>query len=126
MQGDIIDAILKYRPGPCRVLDPFVGSGTVMTEALVRDLDFTGVDINPLAALVCEAKAAIDAGADVEGAAQTVLTALRIDLGGHRRGVPGTYEVVRRCERREVLHAASRDPASGPYWCTAGLVDCLR
>lgn len=81
MQGDIIDAILKHRPGPCRVLDPFVGSGTVMTEALVRDLDFTGVDINPLAALVCEAKAAIDAGADVEGAAQTVLTALRIDIG---------------------------------------------
>jgi hypothetical protein len=80
MQGDIIDVILAYRPGRCRVLDPFVGSGTVMTEALVRDLDFTGVDINPLAALVCEAKAAIDAGADVEGAAQTVLTALRRDV----------------------------------------------
>lgn len=80
MQGDIIDAILAYRRGDCRVLDPFVGSGTVMTEALVRDLDFTGVDINPLAALVCEAKAAIDAGADVEGAAQMVLTALRRDV----------------------------------------------
>ena len=80
MQGDIIDVILAHRPGHCRVLDPFVGSGTVMTEALVRDLDFTGVDINPLAALVCEAKAAIDAGADVEGAAQTVLAALRRDV----------------------------------------------
>lgn len=80
MQGDIIDVILAHRPGPCRVLDPFVGSGTVMTEALVRDLDFTGIDINPLAALVCEAKAAIDAGADVEGAAQTVLAALRLDV----------------------------------------------
>ncbi len=80
MQGDIIDVILAHRPGHCRVLDPFVGSGTVMTEALVRDLDFTGVDINPLAALVCEAKAAIDAGADIEGAAQTVLTALRRDV----------------------------------------------
>lgn len=80
MQGDIIDVILDHKPGPCRVLDPFVGSGTVMTEALVRDLNFTGVDINPLAALVCEAKAAIDAGADVEGAAQTVLSALRRDV----------------------------------------------
>lgn len=80
MQGDIIDVILAHRPGHCRVLDPFVGSGTVMTEALVRNLDFTGVDINPLAALVCEAKAAIDAGADVEGAAQTVLAALRRDV----------------------------------------------
>ena len=54
MQGDIIDVILDHKPGPCRVLDPFVGSGTVMTEALIRDLNFTGVDINPLAALVCE------------------------------------------------------------------------
>lgn len=80
MQGDIIDVILDHKPGPCRVLDPFVGSGTVMTEALVRNLNFTGVDINPLAALVCEAKAAIDAGVDVEGAAQTVLSALRNDI----------------------------------------------
>ena len=80
MQGDIIDVILAHRPGQCRLLDPFVGSGTVMTEALDRDLNFTGVDINPLAALVCEAKAAIDAGADVEGAAQTVLAALRRDV----------------------------------------------
>ena len=77
MQGNIIDVILDHKPGPCRVLDPFVGSGTVMTEALVRDLNFTGIDINPLAALVCEAKAAIDAGADVEGAAQIVLSTLR-------------------------------------------------
>lgn len=80
MQGDIIDVILDHKPGACRVLDPFVGSGTVMTEALVRNLNFTGVDINPLAALVCEAKAAIDAGADVEGAAQTVLSTLRRDV----------------------------------------------
>jgi hypothetical protein len=80
MQGDIIDVILDHKPGPCRVLDPFVGSGTVMTEALLRNLNFTGVDINPLAALVCEAKAAIDAGTDVEGAAQTSLSALRRDV----------------------------------------------
>lgn len=81
MQGDIIDIILDHKPGPsCRVLDPFVGSGTVMTEALIRNLNFTGVDINPLAALVCEAKVAIDEGTDIEGATQTVLSALRGDV----------------------------------------------
>lgn len=79
MQGDIIDAILSTTPGKCHVLDPFVGSGTVMTEALVRNLDFTGIDINPLAALVCEAKASIDRGTDIEGAVQTLLEALRSD-----------------------------------------------
>jgi hypothetical protein len=51
-----------------------------MTEAMLRDLSFTGVDINPLAALVCEAKVAIDSGADIEGAAQTVLSSLRGDV----------------------------------------------
>ena len=80
LQGDIIDAILSNKRGRCRVLDPFVGSGTVMTEALMRDLDFTGIDINPLAALVCEAKAAIDSGIDIEGAAQSLLAALRLDI----------------------------------------------
>lgn len=80
MQGDIIDAILASTKREAHVLDPFVGSGTVMTEALVRGLNFTGIDINPLAALVCEAKAAIDGGVDVEGAAQTLLDSLRRDV----------------------------------------------
>lgn len=53
----------------------------MMTEALLRDLDFTGIDINPLAAMVCEAKAAVDAGVDVEAAAQVVLAAIRRDGG---------------------------------------------
>ena len=89
MQGDILDTILSKKKDKCRVLDPFVGSGTVMTEALMRDLPFTGIDINPLAALVCEAKAAIDKGSDVEGAAQLLLTALRCDVSEEIADFPG-------------------------------------
>lgn len=80
MQGDIIDVVLASAGHDCRVIDPFVGSGTTMTEAVIRGLDFTGIDINPLAALVCEAKAAIDAGADVDDAALTVIHYLRTDI----------------------------------------------
>lgn len=40
-----------------RVGDPFVGSGTVLTEAMLRGLDFAGRDINPLAMLLCQVKA---------------------------------------------------------------------
>jgi hypothetical protein len=80
MQGDIIDTVLEVTGYDCHVLDPFVGSGTTMTEAVIRGLDFTGIDINPLAALVCEAKAAIDAGVDVNGAAKTVIHHLRTDI----------------------------------------------
>jgi hypothetical protein len=80
MQGDIIDVVLKTAGQSCRVIDPFVGSGTTMTEAVIRGLDFTGIDINPLAALVCEAKAAIDAGVDIDIATVTTISALRTDV----------------------------------------------
>ena len=75
MQGDIIDVLLSTTHTKCHVLDPFVGSGTVMTESLQRNPSFTGIDINPLAVLICEAKAAIDAGEDIAGPTSSLLTA---------------------------------------------------
>jgi len=82
MQGDIIDTIVaELGDAKCRVIDPFVGSGTVMTEALLRGIDFTGVDINPLAVLACEAKASIDAGTDIERAGADALAMLSKDFG---------------------------------------------
>lgn len=39
-----------------KVLDPFVGSGTVALEAKVLDLDFYGSDLNPLAVLLANTK----------------------------------------------------------------------
>lgn len=36
--------------------DPFAGSGTVLTECLMLGKNFCGVDINPLAILLCEVK----------------------------------------------------------------------
>lgn len=56
MQGDVLDVMLRVRPDIRAVLDPFVGSGTTMTESMIRGRSFTGLDINPLAALTCEAK----------------------------------------------------------------------
>lgn len=74
MQGDIIDAVLGATSGQQHIVDPFVGSGTTLTESLLRGVTFTGVDINPLAALVCEAKLAIDRGADIEFGAKRLMT----------------------------------------------------
>lgn len=79
MQGDIIDTVLHFTGNNAHILDPFVGSGTTMTEALLRGLDFTGVDINPLAALVCRAKLAIDSGADLDSSFNAVLENLATD-----------------------------------------------
>jgi DNA modification methylase len=42
--------------GPCRVLDPFVGSGTTLLEAAILGLPSTGLDIDPLSVLISRTK----------------------------------------------------------------------
>lgn len=56
MQGELIRIIKEVVPSINRVLDPFIGSGTTMTEAMLQNLDFMGQDINPLAYLLCKVK----------------------------------------------------------------------
>lgn len=56
MQGELIDAVLEADSNVKRLIDPFVGSGTTLGEAMCRGLNFTGIDINPLAILACEVK----------------------------------------------------------------------
>lgn len=56
MQGDLLDAVLRINPTIKEVLDPFVGAGTTLVESRLRGLNFTGIDINPLAILACQAK----------------------------------------------------------------------
>ncbi len=46
----------EYAPPGTRVLDPFVGGGGVLVEAYLRGLPSMGIDVNPLAALICRAK----------------------------------------------------------------------
>jgi hypothetical protein len=57
LQRQLLEECVRWDPKIKTVYDPFVGSGTVMTEAMMLGLDFVGGDINPLAALVCKAKA---------------------------------------------------------------------
>lgn len=56
LQGTLLDAVKQAHPGAKTVLDPFVGSGTILVESMSRGFDFTGIDINPLATLACLAK----------------------------------------------------------------------
>ncbi len=57
LQGKLLESFVSLDPGIAEVYDPFVGSGTVMTEAMLQGLNFFGGDINPLAVLVSQAKA---------------------------------------------------------------------
>lgn len=56
MQADILDAAINVLPNLTKVVDPFVGSGTTLVEAISRRIAFEGFDINPLAILVCRSK----------------------------------------------------------------------
>lgn len=56
LQRELLQTCLEWDPTIDSVYDPFVGSGTVMTEAMLAGRDFFGTDINPLAILTCRAK----------------------------------------------------------------------
>ena len=60
MVPQVVEAILEQacsvHPDIERVGDPFSGSGTIMTESMMRGLAFSGTDINPLAILLCRVK----------------------------------------------------------------------
>jgi hypothetical protein len=56
LQGVLMDELLKMLPSKPSIYDPFMGSGTVLSESLSRGLNFYGADINPLSLLCCEVK----------------------------------------------------------------------
>jgi site-specific DNA-methyltransferase (cytosine-N4-specific) len=78
MQGGLIDC---FRPhgGPLSIIDPFMGSGTVLVEAQRRGLDFTGVDINPYAYLIATVKATHLGAARLDSIHDRVSAALKAD-----------------------------------------------
>ncbi len=57
MQAKLLEVTREVHGNVRRVLDPFVGGGTMLTEVMEQGLDFTGYDINPLAILACKVKA---------------------------------------------------------------------
>lgn len=60
MQREMLDVCLKHiqNPTPC-LLDPFAGSGTILVEGMLRGLDIVGIDVNPLAILLCKVKTTV-------------------------------------------------------------------
>lgn len=81
MQGDLLDAVLRANPNIVDVLDPFVGVGTTLVECIARDLNFTGVDINPLAILACQAKSGPLLGSVYSKKVEDLLKRLSRDRG---------------------------------------------
>lgn len=79
MQGILMDTARDVLGKPLRVLDPFVGSGTTLVEALRRGWAFDGVDINPLAILLCQAKSARYTVEEAQSVGQRVVARAKVD-----------------------------------------------
>lgn len=79
MQGKLIEVLCSVLGGAPSVFDPFVGSGTTLVEAMRRGLPFTGQDINPLAVLICKAKAVTPHLPDLDEAIRRVRASAESD-----------------------------------------------
>ena len=60
MQREMLDVCLEHLQGtiPC-LLDPFAGSGTILVEGMLKGLNIVGIDVNPLAILLCKVKTTV-------------------------------------------------------------------
>ncbi len=56
VQRDLLRVIMETGASCKTVLDPFAGSGTVLSEAMYAGLDCSVADLNPLAILICRLK----------------------------------------------------------------------
>ncbi|MEV7408909.1 hypothetical protein AB0O04_13575 [Streptomyces althioticus] len=59
LQGALLEDVKAVDPAVASVIDPFMGSGTVMLESASRGLSFSGTDINPLAVLLATVKSQV-------------------------------------------------------------------
>ncbi|WP_405125068.1 hypothetical protein [Ralstonia pseudosolanacearum] len=81
MQAKLLSIARQVHGNVQRVLDPFVGGGTMLTEVMEQGLDFTGLDINPLAILACKVKAGPYPVADLSAKVRDLLANIAADRG---------------------------------------------
>ncbi len=79
LQRVLLDEMLEAEPTARSVYDPYLGSGTVLTEAILRGLSFGGVDVNPLAVLISTTKAGPFHHETFGGEARAVAAAAHLD-----------------------------------------------
>jgi len=81
MTSAILNEVHAVHPEIRSMGDPFVGSGTNLTEAMRTGLEFWGVDVNPLAILLCHAKS----GPFFEQAMENKILEINSRIAGDRR-----------------------------------------
>lgn len=101
----VLKEACKVHPQIDTVGDPFAGSGTILTESMLKGLAFTGTDINPLAILLCRVKAGpffVDA---LDDKATEILARIDADL---RTAMEASFPNRDKWFERDVLISLSR------------------
>ncbi len=81
MQRELIRVVTDLQPNIESVLEPFVGSGTVMVESILAGRSVRAQDINPLAILLCKAKAGPFRPAALADYADDINQLIKMDRG---------------------------------------------
>lgn len=111
---------LAAHPGATRVLDPFCGRGTTLYAARLAGLPSVGIDINPVAAAIAQAKLVrVTPGAVVRLARQI--------LDGGMRGEVPKSEFWQWCYERETLRelVALREALQETTTATAAMLRAI-
>lgn len=104
MQGEIFDILIKDDPNISNVLDPFMGSGTILVEGLLRGLDVIGIDINPLSYLTVLAKTQKYTISTLQKKAKALIE--RIDKDTSKKQF--RFENIDKWYKRDIITALSR------------------
>jgi hypothetical protein len=105
MLADLIEIVRGVDPNATNILDPFAGSGTVQTETMLKGANFHGFDINPLAVLLCKAKAGPFCPDRIEEAIEDTLATVEDDPSTKREA---SFEGLQKWFEPQVTISLSR------------------
>lgn len=101
----MLDEICAVHPEIEWVSDPFTGSGTILTESMLKGLCFVGRDVNPLAVLLCRTKAGPFFSRALHESRERLLVRIRAD---RKQRVEISFPGIRKWFRKDVQVGLSR------------------
>ena len=92
---NLINIVKSYQPQVKNLVDPFLGSGTVLLEGLLAGMNAWGLDLNPLACLISKAKCTLIDPAVLKRANENILRNIGSCIGNNKLKVekPNFYNI---------------------------------
>lgn len=92
---NLISIVKSHQPQVKNLMDPFMGSGTVLLEGLLAGMDVWGLDLNPLACLISKAKCTPINPVVLEQENENILRNIGLDISNSKLKVekPDFYNI---------------------------------